>query len=406
VVRIGPKTPGWTSPDDVIAALRRRWDRGDFLTMIALGSPWEPLAVPLRTPTAGQLADHFGAAQTWMGRWRGVDPAVIRLEYKPVGGRVIGSNTLPCRVWIDSHVQLCRLLDVTSQAERYLQLLDATSVRAPALVDWMSSNPTKVLAHQTSWLDLVDTAVWIGRHAHSGMYLRQVDVPGVDTKFIEGHRGILAELLDRHLPADRIDTTHPPSEFARRYRFRAKPLYVRVRTLHEMPSFLGPHTEATLRVDELAANPIPAGTVVLVENEVTYLAFPQLDDAILMLGGGYALPGLQPLHWLHDRRIVYWGDIDTHGFAILNRLRQVFPHATAMLMDRATLLNHRTQWVREPAPTTAQLPYLHPEEAALYQDLIEDRLGPSVRLEQERIRYSAIEEALRRHRSHLRGPAG
>ena len=26
-------------------------------------------------------------------------------------------------------------------------------------------------------------------------YLRQVEVPGVDTKFIEGHRGLLAELL-------------------------------------------------------------------------------------------------------------------------------------------------------------------------------------------------------------------
>ena len=38
--------------------------------------------------------------------------------------------------------------------------------------------------------------------------------------------------------------------------------------------------------------------------------------------------------------LVYWGDLDTHGFAILNRLRECFPHARSMLMDRATLLAH------------------------------------------------------------------
>jgi hypothetical protein len=396
VARADPRPLGWTTPGDVVATLRRRWDRGEFLTMIATGSRWEPLAVPVRTPTAGQLADHFGAAQTWMNQWRGVDLALIRLEYKSVGGRVVGSNQLPCRVWIDSQAQLYRLLDVTSQVERYAGLLDATRLSVPSLVEWMATNPTRVMVHQTAWMNLVETVAWIERHAHPGMYLRQVDVPGVDTKFIESHRGILADLLDRQLPADRIDTTHPPAEFVRRYRFRAKPLYVRVRTLQRMPSFIGPYTEATLRVDELATKPINAGTIYVVENEVTYLAFPQMDDAAVVLGGGYALPGLQPLHWMHSRRLVYWGDIDTHGFSILNRLRQIFPHAAALLMDRETLLSHRSQWVREPAPTTTPLPHLQPGEAVLYQDLVENRFGASVRLEQERIRFGAIEEALHR----------
>ena len=61
-----------------------------------------------------------------------------------------------------------------------------------------------------------------------------------------------------------------------------------------------------------------------------------------------------------------------------------------MLMDRGTLLAHEIQWVREPTPTTAPLPALDPQEAALYRDLVEDALGPSVRLEQERVSYRAI----------------
>jgi hypothetical protein len=34
---------------------------------------------------------------------------------------------------------------------------------------------------------------------------------------------------------------------------------------------------------------------------------------------------LAALPWLHDEQIVYWGDIDTHSFAILSRLRERLP---------------------------------------------------------------------------------
>jgi hypothetical protein len=103
---------------------------------------------------------------------------------------------------------------------------------------------------------------------------------------------------------------------------------------------------------------------------------------------------LEPLGWLTDLDLVYWGDIDTHGFAILNRLRHRFGNARSILMDRATLLGHRGQWVTEPRPTAAVLDLLHAEEAEFYRDLVEGVFGPSVRLEQERIRFAAIERAL------------
>jgi hypothetical protein len=93
---------------------------------------------------------------------------------------------------------------------------------------------------------------------------------------------------------------------------------------------------------------------------------------------------------------VYWGDIDTHGFAILSRLRGRFPHVRSMLMDRETLLTHKDQWVREPSPVTGLLSGLTADEAALYADLAGDVYGDRVRLEQERVAFGAVERALRR----------
>jgi hypothetical protein len=81
---------------------------------------------------------------------------------------------------------------------------------------------------------------------------------------------------------------------------------------------------------------------------------------------------------------------------MLSQLRAAFSHTTSLLMDRATLLAHEGQWVREPKPTNARLPGLNEAEHALYVDLIEDRYGIAVRLEQERIAFSAVRAALSR----------
>lgn len=51
--------------------------------------------------------------------------------------------------------------------------------------------------------------------------------------------------------------------------------------------------------------------------------------------------------WLDDRQIIYCGGIDTHGFAILDRLRSFLPQARSMLMDLATLEAHRLLWDSE-----------------------------------------------------------
>jgi hypothetical protein len=209
----------------------------------------------------------------------------------------------------------------------------------------------------------------------------------VDTKFIENHRGLLSDLLDRQLPAERIDRTRPRADFAGRHGFRGKPEYVRVRL---PPDRSGPFSEISVRVEELAHSPLSAQTVVVVENEITYLALPARPATAVMLGGGYALRRLSLLTWLADRDVVYWGDIDTHGFAILDRLRAWLPHTRSLLMDEATLLAHASQWVREAAPTREPLTRLTPEESALYADLVDDVHGQAVRLEQERVRLSLL----------------
>ena len=90
----------------------------------------------------------------------------------------------------------------------------------------------------------------------------------------------------------------------------------------------------------------------------------------------------------------YWGDIDTHGFWILDQLRAVVPHAASLLMDRHTLMEHRELWGTEQSPHRRDLDRLTTDERDIYDDLRDNRIGPKIRLEQERIRFSAVQRAL------------
>jgi hypothetical protein len=385
----------WTTPADVQRRLRRRWDTGELLRWWMTSRPWEPLDFALRAPTSADIAADLGAVKKWVTAWERATPPV-RLERRRVGGRLVGVNEVPARAWIDGYDQAWALLEIASQVAQFDHLLTATKRRAPRLVDWISAYPLRLLDVAADWDRIIDTVLWIDNHCDRQLYLRQVDVPGVDTKFIEGRRPLLSDLLDLQLEPKRIGQTTPRTAFEARYGFRRRPLYLRLRSLDpELPLADG-FSELTVRQDELIDRPPEHLEIFIIENEVTYLAFPEVTNAVAIFGGGYAVASIESSDWLADRRVTYWGDIDTHGFAILNRLRQRVPHALSLLMDRATLLSHESQWVREPNPTNARLDHLLPQEAELYRDLVEDSFGGSVRLEQERVSFAAISRALSR----------
>jgi hypothetical protein len=87
--------------------------------------------------------------------------------------------------------------------------------------------------------------------------------------------------------------------------------------------------------------------------------------------------------------VLYWGDIDTHGFAILNRARRAVPHLRSVFMDEETLLSHRSLWVEEAAQCpNVSLDALTAEEQSVYENLRASAWGPRIRMEQERLGWA------------------
>jgi hypothetical protein len=382
----------WSAPDDLRRHLQRLWGSGRILAAPLRGEPLFPLRMSLRGPNARSLSDQFDAVRLWIREWE--SGSGYQLEWREINHRILGRNRIPEAVSVASEEDALRIIGKTDEAARFHEVVAVTRERLPRVLEWLASKPIASLDYAREWPRVLDVLTWLRDHPRCGFYLRRIDIPGVDTKFIEERKPLLTELLDLTLPPEAIEAAAPGwRNFERRYALRSKPNLIRFRVLDSRLAIQG-LTDLSVPAQEFAALELAAARVFITENEINGLAFPSVPESIVIFGLGYGLDRLSEIGWLKGLPMHYWGDIDTHGFAMLDRVRAIFPAAKSFLMDRETFCQHSHFWVRETVPYLGELARLNGPEQALYDDLRCNRLGEQVRLEQERIAFAWVERAV------------
>lgn len=390
----------WSTSDDIRNRVRREWDSGRILAAMLDAEPVFPLRIPLKKPGTQALSEHFESARQWIAGLAATAKEQTgtgyQLDWRELNHRQLGRNRIPVAAILESERDGLALIGKQRDATRFRALAATISGAYPALIPWLKKRPLTVLDHAENWPGLLAVLNWVACHPRSRVYLRQIDATGVDTKFIERHRGLLGELLDIVLSPECIDTQYTGAGgFEMRYGFKSRPVQIRFRFLDQKLRIQG-LSDLAVTSDEFAQLALTVKRVFITENEINFLAFPDVPDSLVLFGAGYGFDHLAQAKWLQNHEIFYWGDIDTHGFAILDQLRSKFPAAHSLLMDRATLLEHRNLWGSEERPTARELERLRPEESALYDDLRFNRIAPALRLEQERIGFVWVETTLAR----------
>jgi hypothetical protein len=385
----------------IVDQLLRRWNRGDFLAARLSGSSLFPLELKLKRPSSREVTERFGDAQDWVRALSAASRKVrgfgFDLCQRTLRNQVHGTNMVPVAAIVPTEADALRLIGRQAEADSFQSVVDVTLAGYPMLRDWLVRRPLLALEHADHWDCILAVLDWFINNPRPEMYLRQLDIPGVDTKFVETHRGLLAQLLDEVLPAAAVDHSAPTGTagFNQRFGLRTEPPLVRFRLLDPLLHIHG-LSDLSLVPEQFAALQLPLRRIFITENRTNGLTFPDHPGAMVVFGLGYGLDRLAGVNWLRQADVCYWGDIDTHGFGILDRLRVSLPHATSILMDRETLDGHRSLWGREPSDKrlTGDLTHLNADEHALFDDLRSDRFGPGVRLEQERIGYGWLVRAL------------
>ncbi|MFH5823718.1 Wadjet anti-phage system protein JetD domain-containing protein [Georgenia sp. AZ-5] len=353
---------------------RKRYDR--------LGATWAIAAAtggldgaalldrPLHAPTeAAALADQAGAV-AWVRSWREAGVPGVRWARRRWAS--VGAQDVPERVRLEDPALVAEL---AGRARHWRDL----SGRVAALLEEWPAVEAVVRRHARAvaalpgadFARLQEVLRWLVAHPRSGRYIRQLPVRGVDTKWVERHRGLVAGLFGALTGSDDLGLARPPE-------------LVRVRFL-DAALAPGGLVDVSAPIEQLDALPVRPRTVFVFENLESVVAMPAVPGAVVVHGGGYAVDRLARIGWVSEGRVLYWGDLDSHGFAILDQLRTSCPQAESVLMDLETLEAHRDLWVPEPAPSRAALTRLTPEEAEVLARL---RAEGDVRLEQERLDWA------------------
>ena len=403
------KTPTtWSDRTALLQQLQKIWDRGVLLQQSIDNDGFFPKRLTFKTPTSRALSDEFDAVRQWAEQIQKISG--FRIVYKAVRHRVIGEQNLPAEAWIDCLNDAIALLSKQPQISNFRNLVEQARQRTPALVSWVTDHPHKTLALADQWPRLLDFIQWRQDNSDPQIYLRQVNIPNIDSKFIEQQRANLIPLLDICLPSDQINNDYNGvKQFEARYGFLSKPIRIRFRLLDPVLKLIrspvstaqSPDNDITLSASDFAAlsqQPVfinQISRVFITENEINFLTFPAQPGSLVIFGSGYGFNALAQASWLSTKQLIYWGDIDSHGFAILDQLRSKFPLVTSLLMDTTTLTDHQQFWGIETKPESRALPRLNNHEQSTYQVLISNQLGTQLRLEQERLPFDYLITALR-----------
>lgn len=353
-----------------------------------------PLTVNLGVPAEKDIAEDATAVRAWASAWQSwTGPGDVVFEERQFPR--LGRHRLPVSLTLENAGAVAAAVGESQRwaiaGDRYRQMVIRWPVMAQrkTLASWFD-----VLADYSSedFERLVMILAWLEANPTSGLYLRQLPVEGLDTKWLEKRTGLVADLLRslREVIDDDCDVH-------RLFGLRKPAHRVRIRMLcPTLRQCVGGLSDLEAPVAELAALPIAPKAVVIVENLETGLALPDLPGAVAIMRLGNAVSALGMLSWLPEQDVVYWGDIDTHGFAILDRARKVVPQLRSVLMDEETLLSHRPYWGQEPSQCPdISLDALTAGERSVYNNLRANRWGPCVRLEQERLGWVEAIETLK-----------
>ncbi|SFM55533.1 hypothetical protein SAMN05421721_10996 [Ectothiorhodospira mobilis] len=368
-------------PDGVAQRLRTRYQSQRRYWLRGEGA-W-PLQLPLGLPREREAAQQLRAVQQWQGRWADWDgPGNVQWVERRWSN--LGTQRLPEAIRFESALEVVEFIGAGAAWKEAVHRYRGITARWPALAETVSRDREVLFEWASVDVErLVALLGWLEAHPHSNCYPRQLPVPGLDSKWLEGRGKTVTDWLRAIIPSEAEDDLYALTGL------RRPPPRLRLRLLDAaLQMHVGGLADIQVPVEDVARLQLPVRCALIVENLQTGLAFEPMDGAVVFMGQGYTVEPFAQLPWLQGIPCFYWGDLDTHGFAILNRLRGYLPAVRSLLMDEETLLAHRDLWVHEKTPAAeGKMLGLNPEERAVFEGLRGNRWGVAPRLEQERIHW-------------------
>ena len=399
------------TPAEIKKKAAQIWDSGKFLSAWCKCDNIFPLDITFGKVAGSSISDNFAKIRD--GIWHLADSSKEKIgygysiEYKTVSHRQLGTQNIPNRIFIETEDDFLKLCGKKKQFDIFKEAYSLTKKELPEACEFIHEKPLLVIKHLSIWNKLIRICTYFKNNPNSNIYIRQIVIPGIDTKFIEANKKIISALLIY------LNTGKPETEalslsqhgFEKHLGLKYDEPLIRFRIL-DKDIFIKGLSDITLPLSQFSSLKINAEKIFITENKTNGLAFPMVKNSIVIFGLGYGIQSLKEVSWIKNCKVFYWGDIDTHGFSILSLTRNIISSCTSMLMDEETLHAHIESSVKEPLSKrfTGELSCLTNKEKALFDNLKNNSFGENLRIEQEFIRFDYLLEWLNKNNIYTQSP--
>ncbi|MFA0961658.1 Wadjet anti-phage system protein JetD domain-containing protein [Roseivirga sp. BDSF3-8] len=309
------------------------------------------------------------------------------IDYEQRKTRSHGVQTIPTGFVFDTKTDYLKFISAEKEFQAFAEDVRLILQEFPSLADWLQKYPLKVISNHSNWPQILLVCKWFKEnHEANRYYIRELPIP-VHTKFIEENEAIISVLLEVVAP---VTVCSEDKKFPVRFGLLYDEPLMRMRVLDEGMAIAGQLTDLALPVSQMADLSIRPRRVIISENKMTFLTLPPMPDTVAIWGHGYRAGLLKHLTWLKGAEVIYWGDLDVHGFEILNQVRRHYSETISMMMDKGTFRAFKEFVTAGKRSSVVSLPRLTTEEALMHR-----YLGMyNLRLEQERISHGYILERI------------
>lgn len=377
-------------PEEIRTFCARRY-RNQRRHWLAGNGTW-PMVLPLGCPTEAEVQTQPRAVQDWVSAWRDWQ-GPGDLLWCDRRWRSIGIQRVPERLMLSDALAVATCIGEENRWKMALTRFRRFVARWPVLGPVLRQEFDSLASYSDQDISRLEALVaWIESNPRSNLYPRQIPLPGLDTKWLESRTGLVTDLI-----ACLQASGGPNLDFYDRCGLHKPPRTARVRILDEaLRAKVGGLSDITAPISDLAQLQLTVSRIYIVENVQTGLCFSERRGSVVFMGLGYGVSSLGQVPWATNAECVYWGDVDTHGFAILNCGRTFLRKLRSVLMDEETLLGNRELWGQEGEQFKGSLPFLTRAEQTVYEGLCQNRWAQNLRLEQERIVWDRAWEVLGR----------
>lgn len=369
---------------------------GDFLKASLKGEGFFPRDVRFGKVKASDTLKDFQEIRSWIQSLRSGSKEQLGygyvIEYVKRKDRGIGEQYFPQRIFFKNEDDYLMFIKKQREYHEFKISVKQITNAVPELFAWVLDNPLKVIEQSGKWADMMKVCKYFIATPRPNLYIRELPID-VHTKFIEENKAILRQILD-FLIEEYINKDE--TEFEKRFNLKYSEPLIRIKILDSKTAetCFSRLTDMSIVQSEFNSMNVVCKRVFILENKtnfsnlLNFLTLPALQDSIAIFGKGFQLGLLKDAIWLHDKQIIYWGDIDIHGFQMLSQLRLYFPMTQSLMMDMETFNEFRAFRVAGTYSNVNKLPNLTKEEDELFNHILD--LKEDNRLEQEKIAHNFV----------------